>query len=221
VRALGLDQPWASLIAAGIKTIETRDWSTTYRGPLAIHANKGWTQAQHDRWLEFSDEFGPSRFPPLPEWKPPRRRQPTDLPPLGCVVAMATVHDVGRFEPDVDRAKIGEHGFSPFGALTRLRFLSGGVMGVSDADESTGDTSPDRYGWVLRAVYRLDSPYPLKGQQGLWTPELPERMALSSAPGTWAHTCPECGQHHPEDACQPQPEDDPTPQDTRPQSFDP
>lgn len=38
MKALTLWQPWASLIAIGAKTIETRGWSTSYRGPLAIHA---------------------------------------------------------------------------------------------------------------------------------------------------------------------------------------
>jgi hypothetical protein len=37
-RVLSLWQPWASLVALGVKTIETRSWSTKYRGPLAIHA---------------------------------------------------------------------------------------------------------------------------------------------------------------------------------------
>lgn len=40
VRALTLWQPWASLVAVGAKTIETRGWSTDYRGPLLIHAAK-------------------------------------------------------------------------------------------------------------------------------------------------------------------------------------
>jgi len=40
MKALSLWQPWASLMAAGLKTIETRSWSTAYRGPLAIHAAK-------------------------------------------------------------------------------------------------------------------------------------------------------------------------------------
>lgn len=40
MKALTLIQPWASLITEGIKTIETRSWSTKYRGPLAIHAGK-------------------------------------------------------------------------------------------------------------------------------------------------------------------------------------
>ncbi len=40
VKALTLHQPWASLIAAGLKQYETRSWSTSYRGPLAIHAGQ-------------------------------------------------------------------------------------------------------------------------------------------------------------------------------------
>lgn len=40
MKALTLWQPWASLVAIGAKRIETRSWSTTYRGPLAIHAAK-------------------------------------------------------------------------------------------------------------------------------------------------------------------------------------
>lgn len=38
MKAISLWQPWASLVALGVKTIETRSWSTKYRGPLTIHA---------------------------------------------------------------------------------------------------------------------------------------------------------------------------------------
>lgn len=38
MKALTLWQPWATLIAMGEKRIETRCWSTKYRGELAIHA---------------------------------------------------------------------------------------------------------------------------------------------------------------------------------------
>lgn len=41
MKALTLTQPWASLVALGHKRVETRSWSTNYRGPLAIHAAKG------------------------------------------------------------------------------------------------------------------------------------------------------------------------------------
>lgn len=34
MKAIRLWQPWASLIALGHKTIETRSWPTKYRGPL-------------------------------------------------------------------------------------------------------------------------------------------------------------------------------------------
>lgn len=38
MKALSLTQPWASLVACGIKAFETRSWHTEYRGALAIHA---------------------------------------------------------------------------------------------------------------------------------------------------------------------------------------
>jgi hypothetical protein len=40
MKAISLWQPWASLIALGIKHYETRSWSTNYRGELVIHAAK-------------------------------------------------------------------------------------------------------------------------------------------------------------------------------------
>lgn len=40
LKTLSLWQPWASLIAAGVKQDETRHWFTPWRGPLAIHASK-------------------------------------------------------------------------------------------------------------------------------------------------------------------------------------
>lgn len=40
MKALTIRQPWASLVAVGAKTIETRGFATSYRGPLLIHAGK-------------------------------------------------------------------------------------------------------------------------------------------------------------------------------------
>jgi hypothetical protein len=40
MKAISIIQPWASLIGLGEKRIETRSWSTHYRGPIAIHASK-------------------------------------------------------------------------------------------------------------------------------------------------------------------------------------
>lgn len=38
--ALSVKQPWAALLAAGVKTVEVRTWPTTKRGPILIHAGK-------------------------------------------------------------------------------------------------------------------------------------------------------------------------------------
>ena len=40
MKALSVKQPWANLIASGRKTIETRTWTTTYRGSLLIVSSK-------------------------------------------------------------------------------------------------------------------------------------------------------------------------------------
>lgn len=40
MKAITLWQPWASLVRAGLKSIETRSWDTKHRGLLAIHAGK-------------------------------------------------------------------------------------------------------------------------------------------------------------------------------------
>lgn len=52
MKALTLYEPWASLIKLGRKTIETRSWGTSYRGPLAIHAG----EKKPDIWAV--SEFG-------------------------------------------------------------------------------------------------------------------------------------------------------------------
>lgn len=41
MKTLSIRQPWADLIIRGIKDVENRTWTTTYRGPLLIHASKG------------------------------------------------------------------------------------------------------------------------------------------------------------------------------------
>lgn len=40
IKAISLHQPWANLVASGEKTIETRTWKTSYRGPLLICSSK-------------------------------------------------------------------------------------------------------------------------------------------------------------------------------------
>lgn len=64
MKALTLTQPWASLVALGLKRVETRSWSTWYTGPLAIHAAKGFPAAAR-RFAEEECALGcvPARLP--------------------------------------------------------------------------------------------------------------------------------------------------------------
>lgn len=81
MKALSLWQPWASAMALGLKQIETRNWSTAYRGPLAIHAAKRWTADER----EFhAIEHG-------------RGHMPAELP-LGAIVAIGVLVDCRRTE---------------------------------------------------------------------------------------------------------------------------
>lgn len=46
MRTLSIMQPWASLLAEGVKTVELRSWSTRYRGSILVRASKSimpWT----------------------------------------------------------------------------------------------------------------------------------------------------------------------------------
>jgi activating signal cointegrator 1 len=55
VKAITLTPPWSSLIARGLKRIETREWRPDYRGPILIHAAKnapGWAQEMAEDWWE-------------------------------------------------------------------------------------------------------------------------------------------------------------------------
>jgi activating signal cointegrator 1 len=68
MKAISLWQPWASLIVLGAKTIETRSWATSYRGPLLIHAAK--TTKEMDWILQppFAaalDSLGGGGLPPI------------------------------------------------------------------------------------------------------------------------------------------------------------
>lgn len=79
MRALTLTQPWASLIACGLKRIETRSWKTNYRGPLLIHAAQGFPREARALLDTFPfDMLG---------------RHPNELP-RGAIVAVTMLEDV-------------------------------------------------------------------------------------------------------------------------------
>lgn len=49
---LSIRQPWASLVAAGMKPIENRAWYCSYKGRLLIHAGKTWGRDEQDAYDE-------------------------------------------------------------------------------------------------------------------------------------------------------------------------
>lgn len=61
MKAVPLWQPWASAIAAGLKKVETRHWSTKHRGRLAIAATKN-TPGGEDDFFEGLDHFEAAAF---------------------------------------------------------------------------------------------------------------------------------------------------------------
>lgn len=145
VKALTLWQPWATLIAIGAKKIETRSWSTSYRGPLAIHAAK--------RWKE--DQSAICGLPPfksrLEKWGYRK-----DNLPLGSVLAVVDLVEVYEIGEQVRGGEL----------LRRIR-------GDDWLDElHFGDYTIGRYAWVLESVKRLAEPIPARGRLALWDFEL-------------------------------------------------
>ena len=89
MKALSIKQPWATLIAEGYKTIETRTWAVKYRGPLAIHASKtGSNSEARTLWIDlYKTRISPNlgMFP----WKFPR----------GQIIATCTLKEIVRYGP--------------------------------------------------------------------------------------------------------------------------
>lgn len=81
MKALSLIQPSATAIAINVKKVETRSWSTNFRGQIAIHASKGFPKwAREFASLEYTFGRLPNRVP------------------LGAIIALATIINVVRTE---------------------------------------------------------------------------------------------------------------------------
>ncbi len=95
MKTISFIQPWASLVAIGAKCIETRSWTTPYRGPLAIHASAKYPA--EDKTLARSPLFAETL-------QAGGYDDPTALP-LGCVIAVAELSACKRIRgiPDYDR----------------------------------------------------------------------------------------------------------------------
>jgi len=140
MKAITIWQPWASLIAYGKKTIETRSWPapTWLIGQrIAIHAAVKWDQNIESMCLRepcYSDLLASGL-------------EDIDIReylPLGAVIATAVL------------------------AESRSTDEGDWIYDLSDNEELYGDYGMGRHGWFLRDVERLEKPIPAKGMQGIW-----------------------------------------------------
>ncbi len=141
MKAISLTQPWASLVAWGEKQIETRSWATNYRGPIAIHASKGFPAwAKNLCWdqpfrLVLSRHFREAGLGVV--WSNPPL-------PLGAVIATAELEWCVKIDPGFEFPAGPEH------------------------EHEFGDYPPGRYAWGFSNVKALGAPRPARGALGLW-----------------------------------------------------
>lgn len=145
MKALTVHQPWASLLALGIKHWETRSW----RPPadvtrLAVHASRRPPLAGWEEMLRHYPEGVGSAMRPLMEWL--TRRGEVAALPTGAVLAICN--------------------------LLRVSPTCG--VGPSPHASRLGDWSRGRWAWNLQVVHVFNPPIPARGQQGLWEWEPPE-----------------------------------------------
>ena len=57
LKVLTLRQPWATLVAEGIKKYEFRSWKTKYRGKVLIHAGAGIDKEDIKKYENMNLEF--------------------------------------------------------------------------------------------------------------------------------------------------------------------
>ena len=88
MRAISLHQPWATLVALGIKQTETRHWPTDYRGRLAIHAAKKWDASCREAAARFAKAH-------------PEHAEVLLAPPRGAVVCVVELVDCYEFRANL------------------------------------------------------------------------------------------------------------------------
>lgn len=175
MKAITLYQPYATLMAFGVKIVETRDWATKLREEIAIHA-----AAAIPRWV-LEVDFGEWTI----EQDNPRGAEPAYLLrgpgiwpyrlPLGAVVAKCRVVDMvstsrcwapGALEPASEGRVIRPE---VWGTAEHVQGILGedDLLDVSD-QLPYGDFGPDRYAWVTRDRKPFTTPIPASGGQKIW-----------------------------------------------------
>ncbi|HEY6179337.1 MAG TPA: hypothetical protein VIX73_33010 [Kofleriaceae bacterium] len=139
MRALTLTQPFAGLVASGIKLVENRDRSIIKREdfgkPFALHASREIKPDVYELIYEIAPELRP-----VPAATKERARWYQLSRITSAVIAVATVDRAVNYHDRLD-AKLG----------AQRRWYVGPI------------------GYVLRDVYALLEPVPCRGYQPFWT----------------------------------------------------
>lgn len=141
MKALSLYQPWASLVALGLKRMETRSWATPYRGPLAIAASKRFPAEARELCAEWPF-YEALELDGITSW----RQLPTGVVIATCTLVACVPTQV------VIKGLHDARGRFPFTAH----------------EDAFGDFSAGRYAWLLADVVKLPEPVPVRGSLGLW-----------------------------------------------------
>jgi hypothetical protein len=147
MKALTLWQPWATLIAMGAKSIETRCWSTGYRGEIAIHSAAKMPPA----WLGASSRTDPFRDELADLFSVRRDRD----------------ERAGKHVDDILRGL-------PYGKvvcivnLVKIEETSVAQQYISDRERVFGNYEDGRFAWHLELVEVIEPPIPVKGNRMLW-----------------------------------------------------
>lgn len=88
MKVLTIKQPYASLIAFGIKRYEFRTWMTRYRGEVLIHAGKSVDKKAMDEFKGYDLDY-----------------------PVGCIIAKVLVTDVIKVDNDFRKILESENYF--------------------------------------------------------------------------------------------------------------
>ena len=160
MKALTIQQPYASLIALGLKTIETRSWSTRHRGRIAIHAGAAVAEDADKRcWSGIESTLGP------------RLAQP--VIPTGAVIATAKIADCVPM--------IGPTNYTNLPQVTSLEVWAdverlvlwtptqSGYPRMADKTDQLpyGAFKPGRWAWLLEEVEPIE-PVEASGRRRLW-----------------------------------------------------
>lgn len=144
-KCVSLHQWWASLVSIDVKRIDTRDWATTYRGPLAIQAAQKIPAYAKEMYLQ-----KPSVREVLFRHFNIRRKDELCMLPTGAILCVTELVDVIRITSD-----------NPRNLPIPDKFKT-------DGWEEFGNYSRGRYLWLFDGIQALREPIPCRGYQSLW-----------------------------------------------------